>query len=161
MLSSPLKGTMVLALALSMVGMAPSVSLADRIQAQPIYAHNNTGLEDPIWVAALLRSRWHPKAGVEDAAGGKLPPGSASCSFTSMGRYIFFNARDDQGHVWGRQRYLPPAVRNQGVKMFASGYRFGKHEPTGQWTSTRKPSWSSPLRCLQAAAPPLGDPKRQ
>ncbi len=149
MLTSPLKGTMVLALALSMVGMAPSVSLADRIQAQPIYAHNNTGR--PIWLAA-----YYVPAGSQGFVSDgwwEVAPGQCQLLLYNNGRYIYFNARDDQGHVWDGSD-TTTTVRNQSVKMFQADTGLC-YDP---WTMDFNPQTqpSSPLPA--SSSPPLAIP---
>jgi uncharacterized membrane protein len=102
-----------LALALPLVALAPSVSLADCIQAQPIYAHNNTGR--PIWVAA----HYVPAGSQSFVSDGwwEVAPGQCQLLLYNNGRWIYFNARDDQGHTWDGSA-ITTTVRGQNVGMF-------------------------------------------
>ena len=150
MLTSPLKGTMVLALALSMVGMAPSVSLADRIQAQPIYAHNNTAR--PIWVAAY----YVPAGSHGFVSDGwwKVPPASTQILPLQQPALHRFNALRGSGHVWDGS--TTTTVRNRSVKMFQADTGLCYDPWTMDFNPQTQPS-SPPLR----QQPSPGDPKWQ
>jgi uncharacterized membrane protein len=86
----------VLALTLAAVGMAPSVSRADNVQGQPIYAQNNTNRT--IWVAA----QYVPAGSSSFVSDGfwKINPGERVLILYNNNRYIYFYARDGQGMVW-------------------------------------------------------------
>jgi hypothetical protein len=90
-----LRNTAVLALIL--VATAPNVIRADWIQAQPIYARNNTGR--PIWVAA----HYIPGGESNFVTGGwwRVDPGCSQLLVYNNGRNIYFYARDDEGAAWG------------------------------------------------------------
>ena len=83
-------------LALVLVGLAPSVSRADTLQGQPIYAQNNTSRT--IWVAA----QYVPPGSSSFVADGfwRVDPGQRVLILYNNARYIYFYARDGQGTVW-------------------------------------------------------------
>src|SRR5262249_25819715 len=75
---------------------APTVALADYIQAQPIYARNNS--DRPIWVAA-----YYVPAGGHNLVSDdwwKVEPGRCCLLLYNNGVNIYFYARDDNGKVW-------------------------------------------------------------
>ena|ERR1700677_3910743 len=86
----------VLTLALAAIGMAPSVSLADNLQGQPIYAQNNTNRT--IWVAA----KYVPPGSSSFVSDGfwKINPGERVLICYNNNRYIYFYGRDGRGLVW-------------------------------------------------------------
>jgi hypothetical protein len=100
-------------LVLILVAFAPNVSRADCIEAQPIYAHNNTSR--PIWVAA----HYVPGGSHSFVTGGwwKVDPGCRRLLLYNNGRNIYFNAHDDQSTVWGGTA-TSVAVQGQTVNMF-------------------------------------------
>ena len=115
--------------ALILVCMAPSVGRSDYIEAQPVYARNNTNR--PIWVA----SYYIPAGSSSFVAGGwwKVDPGCCKLVLYNNGRNIYFNAHNDQGTAWSGTD-TTAAVDGQIVNMF--------HRDTGPcydpWTVTFK-----------------------
>ena len=100
-------------LALILVGMVPNVGRSDYIQAQPIYARNNTS--HPIWVAA----HYVPAGSRYFVTGGwwKVDPGCCTLILYTNGRNIYFNAHNDQGFVWNGTD-ATAVVDGQSVSMF-------------------------------------------
>ena len=82
--------------ALILIVIAPTVSQADTMQVQPIYAQNNTSRT--IWVA----SRYAAVGTTNFVATGwwQIHPGQRVLLLYNTNRYIYFNAHDDQGNVW-------------------------------------------------------------
>jgi len=101
------------ALALILVAIAPTVSRADCIEAQPIYARNNTNR--PIWVA----SYYIPGGSHSFVTSGwwRVNPGCCRLLLYNNGRNIYFNAHDDQGNVWGGNA-TSTVVDGKTVNMF-------------------------------------------
>jgi hypothetical protein len=116
--------------ALILVGLAPNVGRSDYIQAQPIYARNNTSR--PIWVAA----HYIPAGSSSFVTGGwfKVDPGCCKLILYNNGRNIYFGAHNDQGVEWNGTD-TTTVVDGQTVKMF--------HRDTGPcydpWTVTFNP----------------------
>ena len=83
-------------LAVVLVAMAPAMARADYIQAQPIYARNNS--DRPIQVAAY----YIPAGGHQFVSGGwwKVYPGQCRLVLWNNGVNIYFYAKDDQGWFW-------------------------------------------------------------
>jgi len=100
-------------LALVLVAALPSVSRADTICAQPIYAQNNTGRA--IWVAA----EYVPAGSNSFVTDGwwEVGPGRCLRILYNNGRNIYFSARDDQGDTWEGDDTVAQ-VRGEAVKMF-------------------------------------------
>jgi uncharacterized membrane protein len=111
----PRKKLVILAFTLGLITMLPSVSLADCIQAQPIYARNNTSRT--IWVA----SHYVPAGSQSFVTDGwwQVGPGQCVLLLYNNGRYIYFNAKDDQGHVWNGTD-TKAVVQGESVQMFQS-----------------------------------------
>jgi hypothetical protein len=108
-------GILALALALGVVALAPSVSQADYVRGQPIYAQNNTARS--IWIAAYYvpaGSRNYVSAGWWE-----ICPGQRVLLLYNNGRFIYFNAHDDQGHVWDGSD-TSAMLRGETLKMFQS-----------------------------------------
>jgi len=100
-------------LALILVGMAPTVGRSEYIEAQPVYARNNTSR--PIWVA----SYYIPGGSSSFVTGGwwKVDPGCCKLILYNNGRNIYFNAHNDQGTAWSGTD-TTAAVDGQIVNMF-------------------------------------------
>src|SRR5260370_37561123 len=83
-------------LTMVLVGMAPTLARADYIQAQPIYARNNTNRT--IQVAAY----YVPARGHDLVSGGwwTVYPGQCRLILWNNGINIYFYAKDDKGWVW-------------------------------------------------------------
>ena len=83
-------------LTMVLVGMAPTLARADYIQAQPIYARNNTNRT--IQVAAY----YVPAGGHDLVSGGwwTVYPGQCRLILWNNGINIYFYAKDDNGWVW-------------------------------------------------------------
>lgn len=101
------------AAALVLVGLLASVSKADNLQGQPIYAQNNTSRT--IWVAA----RYIPPGGANYVSDGfwKVNPGERVLILYNNARYMHFYARDGQGGVWSGNA-ARVTIRGQTVNMF-------------------------------------------
>jgi uncharacterized membrane protein len=100
-------------LVLVAVAAAPGVSRADCIEAQPIYARNNTSR--PIWVAA----HYIPAGSHSFVTDGwwRIEPGCCRLLLYNNGVHIYFAARDDQGAVW-EGTATSAVVRGETVNMF-------------------------------------------
>ena len=114
-------------LAVLLVGMPPALVRADCIEAQPIFAHNNT--DRPIQVAAYFV----PAGGHDLVTGGwwTIYPGQCRLLLYNNGVNIYFCAKDDKGWVWeGTDATV--SLQGQTLHMF--------HRDTGQcydpWTVT-------------------------
>ena len=101
------------ALVLIAVAATSGVSRADWIEAQPIYARNNTSR--PIWVAA----HYIPAGSHSFVTDGwwRIEPGCCRLLLYNNGRNIYFAARDDQDAVWGGAA-TSVVIRGETVKMF-------------------------------------------
>lgn len=114
-------------LTLVFAGVTPAIGLADWIQAQPVYARNNS--DRPIWVAA----EYVPAGGSSLVTDGwwKVRPHQCRLLLYTNGQNIYFAAHDDQGHVWDGDATLA-IVHGESVRMF--------HADTGPcydaWTMT-------------------------
>lgn len=99
--------------ALMLVAMMPTASRADYIQAQPIYARNNT--DRPIWVAA----HYIPAGSHSFVTDGwwQVPPGQCRLLLYNNGVNIYFTAHDDQGYHWHGDA-VTAVVRGETVNMF-------------------------------------------
>jgi uncharacterized membrane protein len=91
----------------------PSVSRADNLPGQPIYAQNNTC--HPIWVAC----QYAPPGSTSYVTDGfwQINPGQRALILYNNVQYIYFYARDDSGHVWTGNDTCT-AVRGETVNMF-------------------------------------------
>lgn len=100
-------------LALSLLTLLPTVSQADNLNAQPIYAKNNTNR--PIWVAA----RYVPAGANSFVTDGwwQVNPNQSVLILHNGGRNIYFFARDGQGAVWSGNA-TSGLVRGETVNMF-------------------------------------------
>jgi len=100
-------------LVLAAAAMLPNLAQADCISAQPIYAHNNTS--QPIWVAA----KYIPAGSncFVDAGWWRVEPGQCLLIAYNGGRWIYFNAYDNQGHKW-EGNDTTGVVRGQTLNMF-------------------------------------------
>jgi len=103
----------VLALALALAAMTPAVSRADTVQAQPIYAQNNTS--HTIWVAA----RYIPPGSTSYVSDGwwEVGPGQRVLILYNNGVNIYFNAHDDADTVWDGND-ATAVVRGETLNMF-------------------------------------------
>jgi len=100
-------------LAVVVVLMAASVTRADLLKGQPIFAQNNT--DNPIWVAA----RYVPPGSTSYVNAGwwRVEPGERVLILYNNGRYIYFNAHDNQGADWSGNEACG-VVRGERVNMF-------------------------------------------
>jgi uncharacterized membrane protein len=82
--------------AMLLIGTAPALARANYVQAQPIYARNNT--DRPIWVAA-----YYVPAGAHNFFSDgwwKVDPGQCRLLLYNNGVNIYFYAHDDNGWEW-------------------------------------------------------------
>ena len=104
------------ALALVLVGSLPSVSTADNVSAQPIYAQNNSNRT--IWVAARYKP---PGSGDFHNAGfWQIEPGQKMLIFCNgNARYTYLHANDAQGGVFrGQGTPLYETIRGRTVELY-------------------------------------------
>jgi uncharacterized membrane protein len=101
------------AVALVLVGVMPALARADYIQAQPIFARNNT--DRPIWVAAY----YVPAGGHRLVSDGwwKVDPGCCRLLLYNNGVNIYFYAHDDKGWTW-KGNDATVTVRGETLHMF-------------------------------------------
>jgi len=99
--------------AILLVCLVPNVCRAEYIQAQPIFARNNTSR--PIWVAA----HYVPAGSHSFVTGAwwKIDPGCSKRILCNNGRNIYFNAHNDQGFEWSGTD-TTAAVDGQTLNMF-------------------------------------------
>lgn len=106
-------------LVIALVAMAPSPARADYIQAQPIYARNNT--TQTIQVAAY----YVPAGGHDLVSGGfwTVYPGQCRLILWNNGVNIYFYAKTNDGWVW-EGNDATATVQGETLHMF--------HQDTGQ-----------------------------